>query len=186
MAYGATTAAVERPARISARAVLLLTMPSSAVVLFPLRLQRAAQFVGERTEPFGRRTGPGRVVAQFLGILRVENGFAADADAPCLGIHLENDDVDARSDGEGPGDVAFFRDARFAVRHQRVDSRRELDEYAELCVTGHTALVHLTRNELRGRRRPRILGQLLQPQRDLPSIVVDAQHLDGELFARLE
>ena len=75
-----------------------------------------------------------------------------------------------------------IRGKRRGVR-QRFDARLELDERPELRDAGHAPAAHLT--DLVGRRhpRPRILGELLHPERDLLLVVVNPQHLDGDLVA---
>ena len=66
---------------------------------------------------------------------------------------------------------------------QRFDAGLELDEGAEVGDARDAAGPHLADGVGRRRRRPRIVLQLLQAERDLLRGLVDPQHLDGDLIA---
>ena len=66
---------------------------------------------------------------------------------------------------------------------QPFDARLQLHEGAELRHPRHAAAPHLAHLVGRAHGAPRIVLQLLQPERNLPRALVHAQHLDGDLIA---
>ena len=67
---------------------------------------------------------------------------------------------------------------------QPFDAWLELHERAEVRHARDAAGADLAHLVVRGNRGPRIVEQLLQPERDLLRGLVHAQHLDGDLIAR--
>ena len=98
-------------------------------------------------------------------------------------LRISNEPVMPTATDRAHGSAAGRRE-RGRVR-ERFDARLEFDERAELREARHAAGVDLADLVGRRHRRPRIGDQLLQPERDLLRLVVDAQHLDGDLVAGL-
>ena len=69
---------------------------------------------------------------------------------------------------------------------QGFDTRLQLDERPEVSESGDAASAHLSDGVGVLDARPRVGGKLLQPERDLLLVIVDAQDLDGDLVAGLE
>src|SRR5262249_18651864 len=104
------------------------------------RLERVLEFFGEGREIgwSGFRACP--EFAQFVGLLRVLDGFRAQTDAPACGIHFEDDDLDLGADRERPGDVGVLLDTRFAHGNEPGAAGRQKYEDPELLVTLDLAL----------------------------------------------
>src|SRR5688500_17128012 len=110
------------------------------------------------------------------------NRLGAHAYAAAGRIHFEDDDLDVRSNGERPGDVAFPGHAGFTQRHQPRASRREEDEHAKLFMT----------LDLSGEPRPGMdlglrrngaagAGRAVGNERDADALLleIDAEDLEG-------
>lgn len=81
------------------------------------RLERAAELVGQRSEPPGRRSILAfGVLAQFLGLARVQDRFGAEANAAWRVFDLEDDHLDVGADGKRLRDIRFPGDAGLAQR----------------------------------------------------------------------
>ena len=66
---------------------------------------------------------------------------------------------------------------------QRLDAGLQLHEGAEVRYSRHPAAAHLAHRVGRAHGAPRIVLQLLQPERNLPCALVHPQNLDGDLIA---
>ena len=100
-------------------------------------------------------------------------------------LRISNAPVIPGGDQRGPSLRSSRRRERGGVR-QPFDARLELDERPELRDARDAAGAHLA-DLVRGLdSRPRIVGELLQPEGDLLLVVVDAQDLDGDLLAGLD
>ena len=106
-----------------------------------------------------------------------------DADALLRGIDAEDFERPGRADGHRfrPSSRATSRGKRGRVR-QPFDAGVELHEGAEVRHADHSAGTHLAHLVGRGDRRPRIVLELLQPERDLLRGIVYTQHLHGDLL----
>src|SRR5947207_6763582 len=108
----------------------LLPLQSSSLLS---RLERAAELVGQRTEPFRRR----RVLAfgvltHFILLFGVQDRLYAEANAAASRVNLEHRDLEVSADGKRLRDIRFPGDAGFAQRDQAGAAWREVDEHAEL------------------------------------------------------
>src|SRR5439155_21347765 len=108
----------------------------TSTVLLLARLESAAELVGERAEPLRRRNIRALgILTHFVGLARVQDRFAAEANAPTGRVDLENDDLDVGTDWKRLRDVGFPGDAGLTQRHEACTPGRQKDEHAELLVT---------------------------------------------------
>ena len=124
-----------------------------------------------------------RLPAGARGALRKER----DADA--LLVEIDAQDLECpghpRGDLSGPSLRSSRRSEGGAVR-QPFDARLELDERPELRDARHASGAYLSDLIRFVDARPWIGAELLQPERNLPLVLVHPQHLDGDLLAGLD
>src|SRR5262249_10286507 len=135
------------------------------------RLERAAQLVGERSEPV--RGCPVRalaVLAHLVGLARILNRLGTEADASSGRIQLEDDDLDVGSDRKRFHDVAFLRDPGLAQRDETRPSGSEEHEDAELLVAFDLSHQPRTRDDLA--RRFSGARRALRKDRDADALLV--------------
>ena len=100
-------------------------------------------------------------------------------------LRISNAAVIPGATERGPSLRSPRRRERGGVR-QPFDPRLELDERPELREARDAAGAHLADLVRVVDPRPRIGGELLQPEGDLLLVLVDAQDLDGDLLAGLD
>src|SRR5204862_4574554 len=109
------------------------------------------------------------------------------ADPLLLRIDAENLEGAGHAGGDLAGPAVRTSRRRKGRRvREHLDARLELDERAELRDAGDAAGPDLADRVGVVHPRPRIRGELLEAERDLPLRLVDVQHLDGDLVAGVD
>src|SRR5688572_30678159 len=143
-----------------------------------------SQLVGQGPQRrCGSGVGPAGILTQFGLLALLRHRFPAETDTSAAGIGLEHSDLQLAADRKRFLHVRVAIQIGFGEWQQPLDAGLQLHKGTELRHPCHTARPYLPYLVRCAHGAPRIVLQLLQPERNLPSGLVDAENLDGNLIA---